>query len=295
MVQRRNRRVEELVEMKDSFYLDKIIDSHSGMKSEIAKDLIRGEIESFDVIYCTATVGDCKKCHNHITKTIECSQSICDVFVVVHHETGESFNIGNTCIADFVKHGLLSNVSYPILKYILKQLKINNICFLCEKKCSKGYHMSCMQGKSTNIVKDLSVIEERYKQRWDLKGHLLFQKAKCLSGLPLIKKLVRYQEMGKPFTQKDYNTLKELIEQYYIIFDNLDKFLRFQYNCIIESIKRQQRKPSVKQLNMLVQVFNDYERILAIDDRVDSNMCSGYESDCYFRFGYVFPRKQDVL
>lgn len=264
------------------YELIKIIDAHSHYKSDGAKALIYDVLQGkYGIEYESSIDGDKKKlvrCLNpHRIKDKLCKKIIADVFIV--HGEGENVltPIGNTCIARLCEKNLISNIDCEEYKIICEYLRIKNICFLCNRKTSKGYHKKCIKGKGDMYVVDTEQVIARNQTLTEmLKNKALFKVKNLFGNIVFIRDAINNDKVSK----KTLNAVEEFIKEHQHLIDNRHKLLSLSNNCIVKSVKTQRRKPSVKQIMFLEKILNDYDRIKRLDE---TNTNTKYQ-----QYGYVF-------
>lgn len=276
----------------DQFKLIRILDAHSSYKSRVAKDLITGVLfDKYKILYEeVAYIDKSFTCKNNILKIINnkyqtraeddiCERVIKDVFIIQNINSGEDLNIGNNCIQTLVLGNIISNIDKKDFNYINKMLKTTNICLFCHKKYKRGYHKRCMSGKASKYEyfdKDQIINYNNTVKR--LKKVFLLRRVQYLfPGITFIRDCL---DSIHWINKRTVTALIKFISEHKYFIDNQDKLLNLNNNCIVNTVKRQRRKPSPKQKLFLEKIIKDYDRIKSIDDKNINKK--------YIQYGYVF-------
>ena len=268
------------------FKLIIIEDSGSCYKSELAKEVIKKVLcKDMNITYIEAKGQKKSQCENDIIVTRKsnggiCNVNIADKFIIENEIEGQKI-IGNNCIATLIEHNCISNVNMEDFKEIQKLLKTKNICFLCHGRSKWGYHKKCVFAKGENYyVSQISVIKHTKMINELKQKHLLFYVKGLFSGVSFIRDAMRYGYINR----KTITALKEMCEEYQFILANKNKLLSLKNNRIIDTIKKQRRKPSLKQRLMIEKIIKDFDRIKKIDEN--------YKDDKnYQKYGYSYADK----
>lgn len=283
---------------KNKFVLTEIKDANSTLKSPSAKRLVKfastkkynikisyegGETRCGNNIVKKETeiIDKTNKKHKYIKRSEHdiCKQKIKDVFIIKNVDSNEYFNIGNSCIECFVLTGCISNINLKDFKYIKKLLSIKQLCIFCEKSCTPlGFHKNCKKGYGKKY---------RYTTSEDVKNYndvvvqiniqTLVKKIKDLfSGVSFIRDCVLENRVNK----KTLTSLHEFIKEHRFFINNKKKLLNYQNNRIINTVKKQRRKPSQKQKVFLDKLIVEYDRLILVDrENSDIN---------YLNYGFIF-------
>lgn len=284
-------------DLKNKFKLIKIIDCNSPFKTEEAKKLVKKSLkDDYDIEYVyDSDLGS--KCKNNVIKKVSnkdinifetrlrgkdevCNHLIMDIFVIKNNETYEKIDIGNNCISLFVLNDVLSNVNSKDFKKINKLLSIKRLCLFCNRSCTKiGFHKKCYKGTGKKYKDELTGedIIKYNKFVLNLKVKFALDQVKYLfGGITFIYNCINSTDS----TKKTLSSLYEFIEEYKYFIDNQDILLSYENNRIINSVKKQRRKPSVKQKLFLEKLIVEYDRMIYIDKKNINNN--------YKKYGYVY-------
>jgi hypothetical protein len=266
------------------YKLVKVIDSGSQFKSEIAKMIVsRILFSNFDIEY-DDNYNSKSRCQNSMYdkktgKTWYCNVEICDIFIV-ENDDGERFDIGNVCIGKLVNENRILNLDKEKFKFFKSLLKQNSPCILCGRGCKNGIHKKCLMGNKNDVIVDLSQINKMRLIMIDIQiQHCLKLLSGIMDGVELVKRSKKYNEPHL----KTLEALKLLIKENELLIKNKGILLDLKNNCLIESIKKQSRPPSVKQYAVLQNILDDYDRIKLLD--------AGNTNKTYIKYGFTYKKK----
>jgi hypothetical protein len=102
--------------------------------------------------------------------------------------------------------------------------------------------------------------------------------------------LQKNQNMTR-FHLRTLSAFDKLIESepVHLVLSNKERLFQLKNNCIVASIRRQHRPPSVKQISIIEKILNDYDRTLAIDKLCDDEDLVNSTTTKYRKYGYVYP------
>jgi len=259
-------------------------DAHSHMKSEVAKAICGMTLESYGVefIHAPENEGNCQNSILKNEKKGKCNHYIKDEFVIQDNDTGDTFGVGNHCISYLVLNGYIINVNTETFQNILETLTIKNVCLICQTTCNTDtMHNTCLRGHSKRETKTFD--KEQVKLKFKLKRDLdvYFDKKNFQDKLRYIKSLFKGSNyLNLQYSSVNMEKLNNILRTYRVIFENVNKINRLKNNCIIQSIRRQRRLPSEKQMIMVEKIINEYERIIKLDESNDNLK--------YKQYGYVY-------
>jgi len=289
------------------FRLTKIYDSNSSQKSDIAKMIVKDTLNKrFNIEY----IGGRKKydmeknrdlsihgnhgcnkryilkpenyCDNFLRPNCKkiCGKDIHDIFEIELDKDNsectmqpEILDIGNHCIGQLAEEGFINNIDFNVINQLLK---INNTCFLCWRANERGFHKSCIKGKNDNLVNKRQVQLQQKINNEIIRHKFLKDIDGLFNGNTLVKNIINATDVS----QRTIYAINEFRANNKFILKHNAKLKILRNNCIIDSIKRQCRQPSVKQMAMVEKIVKDFDRIVKIDSL---NTCEKYK-----RYGYVY-------
>jgi hypothetical protein len=262
------------------YKLIRIIDRHSPLKSPVAIEIIKTELNNHEIEYVECFDSSEARCENDIVKkrgkSIKpCGMAISDLFVVSDGKNEKK--IGNHCIQTLVEAKAIYNLDQERYRIILEKLKARNVCMLCGKNNKKDIHKKCAQGKGKNYIVSENQVKIRAAVMLELvKFNTLNKLLKLFQGIEFIQNAGASATLSK----KTINAIKAFEDEHRLIVDNAGKLLALKNNCIVRSIRWQRRKPSVKQIAILEKILADYERIYDLDRECGDKT--------YLKYGYVY-------
>lgn len=256
------------------YTLVKVLDSGSSYKSEQARAVVQAKLEDVKITYCDDSNIITHRCQNDVIykakhpyvdlgprRTNPCNKEIHDIFYLEDSD-GNIKEVGNSCISLFIQAGYISNVNSPEFKVIHKLLKSKkNRCFLCGKTSKYTAHRKCIKPRQ-------DLCREIQKQQY----------MKQIAGL--FDNVTPIKNLDKKMHKISIKFLERFCEDHAHMIENKEKLLDLKNNCIIDTITRQNRKPTIKQTVMVENILRDYNRIKIMDDE---------NTNYYYKmYGYVF-------
>ncbi len=273
--------------MTGKFVLVKIIDAHSIYKSDIAKKLTTMSLMPYGIEYQERKDNSPKHCMNNLFyrgKGIikrrdpdnQCLRKIADLFII-RDEEDKILTVGNNCIQTLVLSNSIANVNVGSCSCILNILKKTKVCILCGGFSTVDIHLTCIKGRNKKLVVDRGQIMNHISKNNQLIIRGLLEKVKGLfNGITFIKDC----RINNRPRRKTITALHNFIDEHKLLINNKDKLLSLKHNCIINSIKKQCRKPSDKQIKILSLIIKDFSRIKKLDNKNTNTK--------YMKYGYVY-------
>ncbi len=273
--------------MMDEFVLVKIIDAHSLYKSDVAKKLTTMSLMPYGIEYQERVDCSPKYCMNNLyykdrdiikrrDPKNQCLRKIADLFIIRDKEN-RILTIGNNCIETLVLSNAIANVDCEGCSCILNILKKEKVCILCGSFSTVDIHLACIKGRAKKLAVDREQIINHISKNNQIVIRNLLERVRGLfDGIAFIKDCRINNRTGR----KTITALSALIGEYELLIDNKDKLLSLKYNCIVNSIKKQRRKPSAKQMKILCMIVKDFSRIKKLDDKNTNAK--------YMKYGYVY-------
>jgi hypothetical protein len=244
-----------------------------------------------------------KKIVNDVVKVVSCGGKRCnttisDKFIIQHTTTGDELIVGNNCIQLFFQAGVLTGIAPSEFETIIKCLKVINPCLLCGKRTSRTIHKKCLRGECSGnyIVSETQVlhkieltvqipmIQPLKKLISVIPGYSLVERTEGIlfkgkygrvdkSTLAALEVLCGRSDSNYIDDEVDHLVSEDLINErsggmnsgVAFLLEHEEKLSKLKNNCIVKSVRKQRRGPSIKQLAILEKIIRDFDRIFILD------------------------------